>query len=73
MLFKTLCFVHIFLLLVCYTIATSIENFFQACGEEMLKTLVILTLLMIINRYQWYNKFDKKVLTYDVNKQLHWK
>ena len=46
-----LCFVHIFLILVCCTIATRIGNFYRAYNEEMFKSSLILILLTIINRY----------------------
>ena len=49
-----LCFVHIFLILVCCRIATMKRNSYKACDEEMLKPLLILTLLKIISRYYWY-------------------
>ena len=47
-----LCFVHIFLILVCSRIATTMRNSYKACDEEVLKPLLILTLLKIISRYQ---------------------
>ena len=48
-----LCFVHIFLILVCCTIATKMEIFYGTCNEEMLKSSLILILLTIVSRYQW--------------------
>ena len=50
---------RIFLILVRCRIATRIEIVYQACDEEILKSLLILTLLTIISRYQWHYKFDK--------------
>ena len=43
------CFVHVFLILVCCTIATRIGNFYRACDEEMLKSLLILA---VFENYQ---------------------
>ena len=38
------------------------------------QSLPMLTLLTIINRYQWYNEFDEEALLYDIiKKRLHWK
>ena len=43
-----LCFVHIFLILVCCRIATRIRIFYKACDEERLKSKLLFILLRII-------------------------
>ena len=43
-----LCFVHIFLMLVCCRIATRIRIFYKACDEERLNSKLLLRILRII-------------------------
>ena len=52
-----LCFVHIFFILVCCTIATRKGFSYRTCDEEMSKSLLVLTLLKIVSQYQWYMKY----------------
>ena len=67
-------FVHIFFIMVCCRIATGIRISYKACDEKMLKSWLILILLKISSRYQWYcNSTRNCYYITIINKKLHWK